>query len=137
MTVTTELMCDGRVVYIRYTDPFLAKDGVDTAKWVLTTVYSQTTRLVHNISDYTAVTQIALSSLDDALKVLRVVNPQAGVTVFVTSGMIANAMASTIAEIANKRCIHLCHTLDEAWAIIDIALAQEDAANRTKSAADE
>ena len=75
MPIETTLLREGRVLLLRYTDPFDGREALANTERYIREVYLPATQPIYSISDFTGVTQVRLNMLNDGLKILHLMPP--------------------------------------------------------------
>ncbi len=126
MPIETTLLRNGRVLFLRYTDPFDAAETLANTQRLIREVYIPAPKPIYSISDFTLLTQIRLSMLSDGLKVLRRSMPNSAMLVLVTNSPVANGIARTLAQVLSDQKVFSYRSLNDAWDTVDALLAAED-----------
>lgn len=132
MDVSSELTRDGRVFIYRLSGLLdFARIKELTSKWEAE-ILTPARLPVYYISDFTGITGLPAKTLSNALDLARKPSPKLRLNVIVTRNQFVATMAGVLSRVVKTFNIRVVPTMEEAWAIVDRALAEEAAQNASK-----
>lgn len=133
MEVNTELARNGRVFVYRLSGELdLELVRKLTTQWE-DEILKPATQPVYYISDFSNITHLPSGTLSNALSLARRPSPNLRLNVIITRSMFINKMANIMASVTKTFRMQVVSSEEEAWKVIDKALAEEAARNAPQS----
>lgn len=132
MSITVELIREGRAVLQTYSDPLDAAQMYDLRKKMDAEILPAATGKMHIIADFRNVSNLPGSILMTGRGWLSRAHPNTGIVVGVVNGGFVQAMAEVFSHLGSKRTFIVTTSMEEASKKLDELLAAQEISHPQK-----